>query len=261
MVRGLPENERDSYLSWADFIGLLDNAGWLRNILLLLYYTGMRFGEGVNLRWEMFKPERRMLILPASATKEGKSSRKSRLRAKRVPLRSEVMDLLESCRREDGGRIVHATVLVFGYCGHYQTRSITYLGKPITYSMVRKCWTRALSLCGLGGLEFKDFRHTWKTNAQRSGMHPAVANAIVGHRSSRPIEDRYIRVSDEELLRAVDSMSFDHGVTELDFVEEFYDDDVEVKGTEKIRKMSRAERKVTLLRQIPLDKNRHRSVS
>jgi hypothetical protein len=32
-----------------------------------------------------------------------------------------------------------------------------------------------------------------------------------------------MRGSDEELSKAVDSMSFDHGVAELDFVEEFYD--------------------------------------
>jgi hypothetical protein len=50
-------------------------------------------------------------------------------------------------------------------------------------------------------------------------MHPAVANAIVGHASVRPVEDRYIRVSDEVLLEAIDSMTFDHGVTELNFVD------------------------------------------
>ena len=70
-----------------------------------------------------------------------------------------------------------------------------------------------LKLTGIEGLLFKDLRHTWKTNAQRSGMHPAIADAIVGHRSALAVEDRYIRVSDEDLFKAVDSMSFDHGVT------------------------------------------------
>jgi integrase len=260
MLKGFPENERDSYLSWKDFNRLSDNAGWLRDIVHLIYYTGMRFGEAVNLRWEMFKPERRMLILPPSATKEGKSHRISRLRAKRVPLRFEVLEMLESLRKEDGGRIVHAAGLVFGYSGHYKTRSITYSGKPVTYSMVRKCWARALSLTGMEELQFKDLRHTWKTNAQRSGMHPAIANAIVGHRSARPVEDRYIRVSDEDLLRAVDSMSFDHGVTELDFVDEFYEEGLDEKGTEEIRKMSPAKSQVKFLRQIPLDNSRNASV-
>ncbi len=54
--------------------------------LTMMYYTGMRFSEVVNLRWEMYKPERRMLVLPPEATKEGKSANKVRLRSKRVPL-------------------------------------------------------------------------------------------------------------------------------------------------------------------------------
>jgi len=86
--------------------------------------------------------------------------------------------------------------------------------------MVRKCWARAIRLAGLSGLQIRDFRHTWKTNAQRSGMDPAVRNLIVGHSGQRSVEDRYIRVSDQELLRAVDAMTFDHGWTELDLVEE-----------------------------------------
>ena len=51
-------------------------------------------------------------------------------------------------------------------------------------------------------------------------MDPTVRNLIVGHSTERSVEDRYIRVSDEELLRAVDAMSFDNGRTELDWVEE-----------------------------------------
>jgi integrase len=77
MVKTLPEEQRDTYLSWDDFNRLLDNSDWLRDLLILLYHTGMRFGEAANLRWEMYKPDKRMLILPPSATKEGKNQRKS----------------------------------------------------------------------------------------------------------------------------------------------------------------------------------------
>lgn len=72
MVRRLPENQRDTYLSWEDFNRLLEQSWWIQDILVMMYYTGMRFGEVVNLRWEMYKPERRMLVLPPDATKEGK---------------------------------------------------------------------------------------------------------------------------------------------------------------------------------------------
>jgi integrase len=220
LAKRLPAHQRDSYLSWEDFNRLLEHSWWSHDILVTLYYSGMRFNEVVNLRWEMYKPERRMLILPPDMTKEGKNPNSGRLRAKRVPLRREVIDLLDARRRSGGEKVVKATGLIFGYEGRFKDSGNTYHGKPIDRSMVRKVWDRAVRLAGLSGLQFRDFRHTWKTNAQRSGMDPSVRNLIVGHSSTRSVEDRYIRVSDQELLRAVDSMTFDHGWTELDLVEE-----------------------------------------
>ncbi|MGO9566016.1 MAG: tyrosine-type recombinase/integrase [Desulfomonilaceae bacterium] len=238
MVKTLPEEQRDTYLSWDDFNLLLEHSDWLSDLLVLLYYTGMRFGEAANLRWEMFKPERRMLILPPSATKEGKNQRKAKVKPKRIPLRREVVELLESLRSRYGENVVQAMGLIFGYCGNFNNRTDTYQGKPIDRSMVRKCWARAIERAGLDGLQIRDLRHAWKTNAQRSGIDPTVRNAIVGHTSSRPVEDRYIHLSDEELLRAVDSMTFDHGRTQLDFVDEDSTEAPPEKGMEAVWKMS-----------------------
>jgi len=41
---------------------------------------------------------------------------------------------------------------------------------------------------------------------------------ICNHSSRRVVEDLCIHLSDEELLKAVDSMTFDHGWTQLDTV-------------------------------------------
>ncbi|MGO9572159.1 MAG: tyrosine-type recombinase/integrase [Desulfomonilaceae bacterium] len=220
LVKSLPTNQRDSYLSWEDYVRLLENSWWMHDIMVMLYYTGMRFKEVASLRWEMYKPDRRVLILPSEVTKEGKNPNKGRLRPKRVPLRREVVDVLETRRRCDGDNVVNAVGLIFGYSGRFKNHCGTYQGKPIDRSMVRKCWARAIGLAGISGLQIRDFRHTWKTNAQRSGIDPAVRNLIVGHSGQRSVEDRYIRISDQELLRAVDAMTFDHGWTELDLVEE-----------------------------------------
>ena len=72
MVKRLPENQRDSYLSYGDFNRLLEHSGWLRDIITALYYTGMRLGEVVNARWEMYRPERRMLVSTCKFHKRGK---------------------------------------------------------------------------------------------------------------------------------------------------------------------------------------------
>jgi integrase len=220
MIKRLPENERDPYLSWDDFNRLLDHSWWLKDVITMMYYTGMRFGEVTSLRWEMYKPERRMVVLPPKATKEGKSTKKIKVKPKRVPLRSEVVELLESLRKSEDGKVVKAAGLVFTYQGRYKDHCGTHPGKPMNRSMVRKAWLLAIREAQLEGLQIRDLRHVWKTNAQRSGMDPTIRNAIVGHSSQRSVEDRYIKVSDAELLKAVDEMRFDHGNTELDFVAE-----------------------------------------
>jgi len=220
MVKRLPENQRDSYLSWEDFNGLLEKSWWLHDLIVMLYYTGMRFNEVISARWEMFKPERRMLILPPDLTKEGKSQKKVKLRPKRIPLRKEPFELLKTLREGEGDNVIRATGPIFTYTGRYKKHCGTQQGKPIEYGMIRKAWTLAVERSGLKGLQVKDLRHTWKTNAQRSGMDPSVRNLIVGHSGERSVQDRYIRVSDQVLLDAVNSMTFDHGWTELDMVEE-----------------------------------------
>ncbi|AFM24882.1 tyrosine-type recombinase/integrase [Desulfomonile tiedjei] len=248
MARRLPANQRDSYLSWKDFNSLLKHSWWLHDVLVMLYYTGMRFNEVVNLRWEMYKPERRMLILPPDTTKEGKNPNKLRLRPKRVPLRKEVVELLESLRRKRGGNVVQAVGKIFSYTGRFKNSEKMYHGMDIDHSTVRKCWARAIKLAEVPGLQMRDLRHTWKTNAQRSGMDPTVRNLIVGHSTERSVADRYIRVSDEELLRAVDSMSFDHGWTELDLVEDT-EEKLDEKGAKKVPK-GQSKRKIRVQRSI-----------
>ncbi len=240
MIGRLPETQRDNYVSWKDFRLLLQHSSWLKDIVTVMYYTGMRFGEVVNVKWEMFKPERRMVILPPNATKEGKSAKRLRLQPKRVPLRKEIMDLFESIRREDSENVIRATGLVFTYSGQYKNHCGTYQGKPIDRFMIRKAWSRAVELSGLEGLQIRDIRHSWKTNAQRSGMDYTIRNLIVGHSSQRSVEDRYIRASDEQLLKAADEMTFDNGWTELDFVEEVLLE----RDKEKVRKeYAKSERK------------------
>ena len=50
MIKRLPENERDPYLSWDDFNRLVDHSWWLKDVITMMYYSGMRFGEVIGLR-------------------------------------------------------------------------------------------------------------------------------------------------------------------------------------------------------------------
>jgi len=47
-------------------------------------------------------------------------------------------------------------------------------------------------------------------------MHPEIQESIMGHSTrARSVSERYGRISDNELIAAVDQMSFDHGDTEI----------------------------------------------
>jgi hypothetical protein len=47
-------------------------------------------------------------------------------------------------------------------------------------------------------------------------MDPEIREAILGHSTrERSVSERYGRISDQELVNAIDSMTFDHGETEI----------------------------------------------
>jgi len=199
MVSRLPETQRDVYISWDEFQKMLEVAGWLKPIMTMLYYTGMRPSEVFELDWKEVDFNRRMIVLPPERTKEGKNLNQKVLRDKRVPMRQEVHDLLWAMRHEDGDNVVRLSGAVF-----------THKGRAITRGTKRKGWAQILKKTGLEGVQLRDLRHTFKTNLAFSGVDRTIRNAIVGHATRLPVEDLYIHITDEKLLEAVDSMRFDH---------------------------------------------------
>lgn len=53
-------------------------------------------------------------------------------------------------------------------------------------------------------------------NSVRSGVHPAVADAIPGLGDKRnPLQKFYLTLSDDDLIQVIDMMKFDIGATEI----------------------------------------------
>ncbi|MHB8204979.1 MAG: tyrosine-type recombinase/integrase [Desulfomonilaceae bacterium] len=122
---------------------------------------------------------------------------------KRVPMRTEVLDLLSSLEHPDRN-LVRATGRVF-----------THKGRFITRNTKRKCWDRICRLMGTEGLQLRDLRHTFKTNLTYSDVQETVVDAIVGHATHLEVRKLYIHCSDNKLLEAVNKMTFDHGNTAI----------------------------------------------
>ena len=201
MVRRLPEYRRNTYISQSDFQRMLDAADWLRPILVIMYFTGMRPSEVFDLDWSEIDLSRRMIVLPPERTKEGKNENQEFVEPKSVPMRWEVVELFQSMRHQDGN-VVRISGRVF-----------THQGRPMTRQMKRKCWARICRLTGLSGLQLRDLRHAFKTNLEMSGIKEVIVDKIVGHATQLEVRKGYIHVADSELLAAVDNMTFDHGPT------------------------------------------------
>jgi hypothetical protein len=50
----------------------------------------------------------------------------------------------------------------------------------------------------------------------RSGVHPLIADVLVGHGNKRKdVRSVYLSISDEDLLQEIDKIKFDMGKTEI----------------------------------------------
>jgi integrase len=190
------ENQRQAYISFRDFDRIVECLpAWFRPIAQTAYYTGMRRGEVVGLTREKVSLGKRMIYLRPDDVKEGEW--------KRVPIHRDLVPILEDVLK----------VRALG-----TDRIFLHNGKAVTHrDELRWCWDRKVINIDFKSFpHFHDLRHTWKTNARRSGMDPEIREAIMGHwYRGKNINERYGRIGDQELIDAIDAMTFDHGDTEI----------------------------------------------
>jgi hypothetical protein len=104
------------------------------------------------------------------------------------------------------------TTLACSACGSLEVRKKEAVSHRDELSW---CWDRRIIKLGFNPFPiFNDLRHTWKTNARRSGMDEEAPEAIMGHwYKAKSVSERYGVISDEELVKAIDLTTFHHGGT------------------------------------------------
>jgi integrase len=197
LVKNLSEKsgEREVYLSLQNFCEILDKLPqWVRPIAVTAYHTGMRRGEVLGLTRKHVNLDNRIMLLRPEDVKEGKW--------KRVPIHRDLISTLSYVMK----------VQAIGSDKIFLVR-----GKPPYPDSLKNPWNKAVKAVGLDPApRFHDLRHTWKTNAMRSGMDQEIRERILGHwNRSKNVNERYGRISDADLVRAVDGLTFDHGETEI----------------------------------------------
>jgi integrase len=196
--------ERQVYLS-REYVGRIAAKcpEWFESVIWTAYYSGMRRGEIMRLTRKQVNLSRRMILLGPEDTKEA--------HWKRIPIHLDLVPIIEACLKVtslESDRVF----LIHDKDGL----------RPPTLEAFKNPWPRACEALENAELlskpfpRFHDLRHTWKSNALSSGIDPEIREAIMGHWfKGKTVTERYGRIKDGQLLKAIDSMIFDNGETEI----------------------------------------------
>ncbi len=204
------ESQRDVYISCKDFIMIVEQCPtWAQPVFETLYLTGMRREEAIELTWDRVNLKSRIITLTLGKTKEKRS--------KRVPIHKTLVQILEEvgeARSSSHDRVFLRPIEVKGESPE-EPPSVTW--SAFHEDSLSRCWRHAVEALGFDRKpRVHDLRHCRLTNAARSGVHPATADAITGHGDKKKaLQSLYTSISDKDLVKAIDMMQFDTGDTEI----------------------------------------------
>lgn len=148
------ENPRDRVISHKEFETLTSHMpDHTADITAVAYFTGMRKGSILSLKWNQVNLVERFVYLEDTKNDE----------PLRVYLNDEVMEIF---RRR---RFQHPEYI------------FSYEGNPIT--TLKRSFTRACRIAGIENFRFHDLRHCFRTNLRKAGVEQTVSMKMLGHRS------------------------------------------------------------------------------
>lgn len=176
-VRMLKENNRILRYLEKDEIGrLIDNcADYLKPIVTVAVFTGMRKSEVLNLVWKEVDLGRGLIQL--HDTKNGES--------RAVYLNKSVVAALREQKLKSDGLYVFRSEM----------------GKP--YVNLTKSFASALARSGITNFRFHDLRHTFASQLVMSGIDLNTVRELMGHKSIE-MTLRYAHLSPDHKSRAVE---------------------------------------------------------
>lgn len=185
------DNIRKGFFDHEDYLKLRDALiGHLKPLLIAGYYTGMRRGELLTLKWDQVDFNTMKITLDPGTTKN--------FEGRVVFLYGELQEMLVEQYKIRNAKFPDIPYVFFNY------RTGEALGKDF-----RIGWDNACRRAGLGKRIFHDLRRSAVRNMIRSGVPETVAMKISGHKT-RSIFDRYNITSENDLRLACERLANFH---------------------------------------------------
>lgn len=187
----------------------------------LILETGLRTGEMIGLTWDAIDWENKTLTV--NKTLEYRHDRgywragppKTQQSYRTIPLTAKAYEILERIsygkqfRKESEtlSQVLEYIDRITGKTSRLVMRDLVFVnwrtGEPAKNSSYD---THLYKLCDEAGIKrfcMHALRHTYATRAIESGMQPKILQKLLGHARIKTTMDRYVHVTDESMLKAV----------------------------------------------------------
>ena len=180
-----PNNTRDRLLSSGETRRLFAAADacddYVRPLFYMLYFTGMRLGEVLALRWSDVEFDHVRIVVREAKSGEGRL----------VPAHETLVGELHRWRPFCGG-------------SEWAIPSPADLAKPL--NSIHKGWDRLRKAAKVEDLNRHDLRHNFVSRLQAEGVSDSIIMDITGHKTAVMLY-RYSHTNDDIRRRAVASLS------------------------------------------------------
>lgn len=175
------ENIRERILMEDEEKRLLDaSPSYLKSMIMVGLYTGMRKGEVFKLKWQNVDFDRKQISI-----KESKSSKE-----RKIPINSILFSLLYALKAQNG------------QSEHVFPNPAT--GMP--YTDIKRSFGTACENADIEDLRYHDLRHTFATRLVRRGVDLVIVKELLGH-ASIVTTQRYLHSQADVKLQAVESLT------------------------------------------------------
>jgi len=164
---------------------------FLKNIMMVAFYSGMRLGEITNLQWSQIDLQNKTIVVRSNSTFTTKS-KKDRV----IPICNKIYNLLKELR--DNSFQTKDSVYVFE-----KINGIRYLNDHIS-----KSFKKALLKSSLDKkLKFHSLRHSFASNLIQRGVSLYVIKELLGH-SDISTTQIYSHLQHENLIEAIKRLDY-----------------------------------------------------